>query len=273
MCWMCDHPGSTRADYLDHMRGVIACCGWAVQGVEREGFHPPWAYTVGLTLAGRPELVVTGMSMRRAARLLNEQAEHMLHAGLPAPGEPVELIGGPVIQVVEVAEPTAHLSIAVEMFGPGIRALQVVHADDRRCWPWEPGYRGVRGGQPVLGPRALTATAQPADSARPNSAAPTDALAAQPDATSESEATRQPGTANQAGTASQPGTANQAGTASQPGTASQVGPRSGTGHRRVRDRRTTATRRNSRGLGRRRAGRGPRRRCGRSPARPPSPPR
>jgi len=22
---------------------------WAVQGVERDGIHPPWAYTVGLT--------------------------------------------------------------------------------------------------------------------------------------------------------------------------------------------------------------------------------
>jgi hypothetical protein len=170
MCWMCDHPGSSRADYLDYMRELMACCGWAVQGVEREGIHPPWAYTVGLTLAGRPELVVTGMPMRRAARLLNEQAEHMLHAGLPAPGEPVELIGGPVIQVVEVAEPTAHLNIAVEIFGSQIQAMQVVHADDRGHWPWETGYRGIRGGQPVLGPVAL-----PADSP-----APADVRAVQP---------------------------------------------------------------------------------------------
>jgi len=36
----------------------------------------------------------------------------------------------------------------------GLRALQVVHADDRGHWPWETGYRGVRGGQPVLGTRA-----------------------------------------------------------------------------------------------------------------------
>jgi Domain of unknown function (DUF4262) len=155
MCWMCDHPGSSRADYLGYMRELMACCGWAVQGVEREGVHPPWAYTVGLTLAGRPELVVTGMPMLRAARLLSEQAEHMLHAGLPTLGEPVELIGGPVIQVVKVAEPAAHLNIAVEMFGSRIQAMQVVHADDRGHWPWETGYRGVRGGQPVLGPVTL----------------------------------------------------------------------------------------------------------------------
>lgn len=43
MCWQCDHPGSTRLDYLRHMRGVIARYGWAVQGVERDRIHPPWA--------------------------------------------------------------------------------------------------------------------------------------------------------------------------------------------------------------------------------------
>jgi hypothetical protein len=51
-------------------------------------------------------------------------------------------------------EPTAHLVIATEFYGPGIRALQLVHADDRGHWPWQVGYRGVRGGQPVLGARA-----------------------------------------------------------------------------------------------------------------------
>lgn len=43
----------------------------------------------------------------------------------------------------------------VELYGPRIRALQVVHADDRGRWPREAGYRGVRGGQPVLGVRAV----------------------------------------------------------------------------------------------------------------------
>ena len=61
MCWQCDHPGSTRLDYLEHISELIDCYGWAVQGVQRDRIHPPWAYTVGLTLNGRPELVVTGM--------------------------------------------------------------------------------------------------------------------------------------------------------------------------------------------------------------------
>jgi hypothetical protein len=159
MCWACDHPGSTRLDYLEHLRDLIARYGWAVQGVERDRIHPPWAYTVGLTPHGRPELVVTGLPLGRANGLLNDVASHVLHATAPRPGEQIPLRGGPVIEIVEVAEPAAHLVIGTEFYGPRIRALQLVHADDRGHWPWEVGYRGVRGGQPVLGVRAAPVSA------------------------------------------------------------------------------------------------------------------
>jgi hypothetical protein len=154
MCWVCDHPGSTRLDYLRYMSDLIARYGWAVQGVERDRIHPPWAYTVGLTPHGMPELVVTGLPLARATGLLNNVAAHVLHAAAARPGEQVPLRGGPVIEVVEVAEPAAHLVIAIELYGTAIRALQLVHADDRGHWPWQVGFRGVRGGQPVLGVRA-----------------------------------------------------------------------------------------------------------------------
>lgn len=154
MCWECDHPGSTRSDYLDYLSGLIEEFGWAVLGVERDRIHPPWAYTVGLTPHGRPELVVTGLPLRRATKLLNEVAAHTMHAAPPSPGEQIAWRGGPFIEIVKVAEPSAHLVMAVEFYGPGLRALQVVHADDRGHWPWDVGYRGVRGGQPVLGTRA-----------------------------------------------------------------------------------------------------------------------
>jgi len=154
MCWQCDHPGSTWLDVLEHMRELIACHGWAVVGVERNRIRPPWAYTVGLTESGRPELVVTGMPAVLATRLLNDVAGHVLHADAPVPGERVPLIGGPLIEIVEVAEPSAHLNVAVQLYGVAIRALQLVHADDHGGWPWEVGFRGVRGGQPVLGARA-----------------------------------------------------------------------------------------------------------------------
>src|SRR5215469_3110123 len=161
MCWLCDRPDAKWPDYLDYMRDIIDTHGWAVQAVERYRVRPPWAYTVGLTAASRPELVVTGMSRSRAAHLLDDVAAHVLHAGPLVPGEQHALEGGPLIEVVELTEPSAHLVMAVELFGKEIRAQQLVHADDRGHWPWDVGYRGVRGGQPVLGVR----TAPPASAA------------------------------------------------------------------------------------------------------------
>ena len=161
MCWECDHPAGTRLDYLGHMCGVITQHGWAVQRVERDRSRPPWAYTVGLTSHGRPELVVTGMPVDRAAQLLNDVAAHVLHADAPSPGEQITLDGGPVIEIVMVANPAAHLMMAVDLYGHRIRALQAVHADGRGHWPWDLGYRGIRGGQPVLGIRTFPAVSVP----------------------------------------------------------------------------------------------------------------
>jgi hypothetical protein len=154
MCWMCTHPGATLQDYIDHVNSLVTEHGWAVQTVRRDRLRPPFAYTVGLTAMNKPELVVTGMPTARAAALLNDVAVHMLHAEIPEPGERVPLIGGPLIEFVEVQTPAAHLFRARDLYGDRIRALQVVHADDRGHWPWETGYRGLKGGQPVLGPRA-----------------------------------------------------------------------------------------------------------------------
>jgi hypothetical protein len=154
MCWECDHPGATHGDYLEYVSGLIADHGWAVQGVQRDRIRPPWAYSVGLTAYGEPELVVTGLPLRRACGLINDVAAHVLHATAPRPGEQIPLRGGPLIEIVKMSVPSAHLVTAVEIYGPRLRALQVVHADDRGHWPWDAGYRGVRGGQPVLGERA-----------------------------------------------------------------------------------------------------------------------
>ncbi|MGU3502668.1 DUF4262 domain-containing protein [Mycobacterium sp. C31M] len=63
MCWLCDHPGSTRQDYLDVLRGLARKNGWAVQYVDAE---PPFAYTLGLADAGLPELLITALPPERS---------------------------------------------------------------------------------------------------------------------------------------------------------------------------------------------------------------
>jgi hypothetical protein len=135
------------------MRRLIDTFGWAVQGVERDGMHPPWAYTVGLTEHRRPELVITGMGLTQATKVLNGVAAHLVHADAPEPGTQAALVDGRLVEIVNVAVPWAHLYTAVEFYGSRIRALQLVHADKRGRWPWDGRYQGVRGGQPVLGTR------------------------------------------------------------------------------------------------------------------------
>jgi hypothetical protein len=153
MCWQCDHPGATWHDYLAHLRELLQRHCWIVQGVQRERNRAPYAYTVGLSAHGRPELVVTGLPYDRAVDLLNAVAEHALHADAPAAGEVIPLRGGPVIEIVQVAEPSVHLPVAAAINGRGFTALQLVYADDRGHWPWGAGFRGGHGGQPVLGAR------------------------------------------------------------------------------------------------------------------------
>src|ERR1039458_8154788 len=87
MRWPGAPPDATPCDYLDRRRPLIARFGWWVQGVERDRIHPPWAYTVGLAPRGLPELVVTGLPLRRATGLLNGVAAHAVHASAPTPGE------------------------------------------------------------------------------------------------------------------------------------------------------------------------------------------
>jgi hypothetical protein len=153
MCWQCDNKGGSAA-YLELVRGKIHDYGWYVQGVEGDGVHPPWAYTVGLTEHSRPELVLTGMPLDRAADLLNAEAAYQIFFDDPVAGQKFRLRDGPLVEAVPVAEPTAHLNMAKALYGGAVSAVQLVHADKRGHWPWEPGYRGVRGGQPVLGPHS-----------------------------------------------------------------------------------------------------------------------
>jgi hypothetical protein len=154
MCWQCDQPGATWDGYIEWVRGILDEHCWIVQGVEPDKHRPPYAYTVGLTGHDRPELVVTGMRYERAAVVLDGMAAHLLHAEPPAPGEVMRLTGGPTVEIVLVAAPSVHLLVAAACYWTEISALQLAYADDRGRWPWERGFRGGRGGQPVLGARA-----------------------------------------------------------------------------------------------------------------------
>jgi hypothetical protein len=148
---MCDHPGSTIDDYLDLLHAKVVKHGWAVQFVED---RIPYAYTIGLHECGLPELLVTGVSPQRAVRVLNGCGRNMLRNGAPTSGDRIQLPGGPLIEIVTVDHPDAHMGIAVAFHGIDFSALQLVWADGRGRWPWAADFSDGRGRQPVLGMRA-----------------------------------------------------------------------------------------------------------------------
>ncbi|HWD03988.1 MAG TPA: DUF4262 domain-containing protein [Amycolatopsis sp.] len=154
MCEQCDYPGRAGQEYVAEILARIDEHGWCVQGVLGTDFRPPWAYTVGLTARGLPELLVVGLAPNLASALLTALAEHALSEGPPRPGEVYSMRRLPSVEIVAVAEPSAHLLIAAALYGREIQALQLVHADEAGRFPWSPSYRDGRGGQPVLGARA-----------------------------------------------------------------------------------------------------------------------
>ena len=152
MCWQCDNPDLTIEDYFDEVRETIRRHGWMVQYVESD--RAPFAYTIGLHDWGFPELSITAVSPQRATRLLNAVARDAVAGKDLKPGQQIKVPTGPLIEIVEMSHPDAHLNFAVAFGGPEIRALQLVWADGRGRWPWSAAFCDGRRKQPVLGIRS-----------------------------------------------------------------------------------------------------------------------
>src|SRR3954453_4108275 len=125
---MCDHcddyPDETIEEfYRREIRPVIEKYGWYIQYVTGDRLVPAYAYTIGLTEHGCPELIATGVTQEEAAALLNTggQVAHrreLLH-GLRV------TVAGRRVEVVELPHPEAHLLFAGDVYGPDLRAVQL----------------------------------------------------------------------------------------------------------------------------------------------------
>jgi hypothetical protein len=152
MCWKCDRPDATIDEYFDELRAAIRKNGWVVQYVESD--RTPYAYTIGLHDWDLPELMVTAVSPQRAARLLNKVAADCVQGAVLTAGQRISIPTGPLLEVVEMSQPDAHLIYAVAFGGPDVRGLQLVWADGHGRWPWSAAFCDGRRRQPVLGLRA-----------------------------------------------------------------------------------------------------------------------
>lgn len=151
MCWQCDHPEASPADYRRELRKAIFKNRWIVQYVEDE--RRPFAYTIGLHKRGFAEYLITGVSPERAMQLLNSVASYTIHEVQPRPGDTMNIADEVDLEFVEVDQPDAHLCWAVNLYGPAVRALQLAWRDERGHSPWCPDFDEGRGSQPVLGKR------------------------------------------------------------------------------------------------------------------------
>jgi hypothetical protein len=152
MCQGCDNDMSPD-EYFARLRELISRNRFVVQSVLGSRCAAEFSYTIGLTEAGLPELIVLGVRPQDASRLLHCWGDYLLDKSAVLAGE--TLGSGPwVLEAVEVERPEEHLLIAGDLYGRRVRALQLVWADAAGRFPWDRGHRARRAGQPVLGARA-----------------------------------------------------------------------------------------------------------------------
>ena len=128
--------------------------GWTVIAVfpTRADPGPLFAYTVGLSGKGLPELVIYGLPGPVARRLLNEVARRMVAAKEPFRGGD-EILGVLADELPLVAvgiEDGGDLNLVRELYGAP-EAVQLVWPDGDGVFPWEAGAQVVSAEQPVRG--------------------------------------------------------------------------------------------------------------------------
>jgi hypothetical protein len=140
-------------DPTDELRSMITRHGWAVRNVVDPDPSRCLSYTVGLTVHGHPEVVMTGLPPQVATAFLNAVGEIVVREGgrFAAGDSTTELTDGPALPVLAVTD-TSGLVAVRSLYG-AVEALQVVWTDSSGHLPWERGYANPPGSQPILGDR------------------------------------------------------------------------------------------------------------------------
>ncbi len=153
MCKMC--RGFGVDDYIDDVRATIETFGWALQYVEsevdRDGIHPAFCYTVGLTDLGSPEIVVTGRGPRESSMILNALGTSVASGMLEIESGIGCAAAGFDLLAIDVPDCADILYVASDVYGTGrFSAVQAVWRDLEGALPWEGIPSTVV--QPLLGP-------------------------------------------------------------------------------------------------------------------------
>lgn len=139
MCNICN--GMTYEEDLALTRKMINQFGWAISGIEGaiddEGVHPAFAYTVGFTRHGLPEVLISGRTTPEAHEVLNQLGRDITR-GLRLIPEIRLTVAGLDLLLLPVPTPERVLLTAGNVYGSRtIAALQAVWADADGLLPWE----------------------------------------------------------------------------------------------------------------------------------------
>jgi hypothetical protein len=135
---------------------AIAVVGWAVTAVLPDSGEAPYAYTVGLTETGAPELVITGLPHPIAYALLDDAAQRVRHHGTRWHHRDLvdDLIADHDAAIIDgTANDLILAGTANARYGADhVRLQQIVWPDPDGHFPWDPGYRYPATVQPLLNP-------------------------------------------------------------------------------------------------------------------------
>ena len=139
-------------ELVEKVEDGIARYGWYVIGVVGDTPGETFFYTVGLTAAEHPELVVSGLPQQTAHNILTELAIRVVRHGADISGELADVIRGLPVRIVDVSAADVPTNVAFRIYGEErVSACQVVWPDPDGRFPWEPEFGlSWRGRQPLV---------------------------------------------------------------------------------------------------------------------------
>ncbi|MEU4818254.1 DUF4262 domain-containing protein [Micromonospora aurantiaca] len=146
-------------DLLRRQERIIATIGWAVTYVlptdDGTVTTAPFAYTVGLTAHGYPELITAGLPPEVAHGLLNDLARRVYDtAERFTHGQRLSDVIAGYDAIIIDGPPTDELlpGLAISRYGRDrVRLQQMVWPDQQGRFPWDNGYRFDPRTQPLIG--------------------------------------------------------------------------------------------------------------------------
>lgn len=148
-------PSDTARRFLSDVSHRVRTNGWTMICTPFDGLPVLYGYTVGFERTfAHPEAVVVGLPPEIIAYVLSRLAGRLGRGERPPRNEPVDLdLNHPVVLRTIAADISAERLKVAHALQDGrvpVEAVQVVWPDPAGRFPWEAGYRLLRGYQPLL---------------------------------------------------------------------------------------------------------------------------